>query len=151
MEYEFGVLVYRTYGDGMIMFNVKIDLTDQEVERIKGLIAKYEAEREEKDTYEDFVPEPSLLQILEEGDEELFDKFWWDNIYRPVFVKMLVNGIENGYIEKYPEDDFDYDNEDDFDDIQDMYSDAFGFIDLEHSSCCLCEIPEEWKKPVPEF
>lgn len=151
MEYEFEVLVYRTYGDGMIMFNVKIDLTDQEVERIKGLIAKYEAEREEKDTYEDFVPEPSLLQILEDGDEELFDKFWWDNIYRPVFVKMLVNGIENGYIEKYPEDDFDYDNEDDFDDIQDMYSDAFGFIDLEHSSCCLCGIPVEWKKPVPEF
>jgi len=150
MEYEFEVLVYRTYGE-MIMFNVKIDLTGQEVERIKGLIAKYEAEREEEDTYEDFVPEPSLLQILEDGDEELFDKFWWDNIYRQVFVKMLVDGIENGYIEKYPEDDFDYDNEDDFDDIQDMYSDAFGFIDLEHSSCCLCGIPVEWKKPVPEF
>jgi hypothetical protein len=32
-----------------------------------------------------------------------------------------------------------------------MYSDAFGFIDLEHSSCCLCGIPVEWKKPVPEF
>jgi hypothetical protein len=55
---------------------------------------------------------------------------------------MLVNGIENGYIEKYPQDDFDYDNEDDFDDICDMYSDD---IDLEHSSCCICRIPEEWK------
>ena len=42
----------------------------------------------------------------------------------------------------YDEDDFDYDNEDDFDDIQDMYSDD---IDLEHSSCCICRIPEEWK------
>ena len=45
-------------------------------------------------------------------------------------------------IEKYPQDDFDYDNEDDFDDICDMYSDN---IDLEHSSCCICRISEEWK------
>jgi hypothetical protein len=60
----------------------------------------------------------------------------------PSFVKMLENGIENGYIEKYPQDDFDYDNEEDFDDIQDMYSDD---IELEHSSCCICRIPEDWK------
>ena len=140
MEYKFEVKVYMTYDDEMI--TVKIDLTDQEVERIKLLIAKYEAERVKEDTHGEYVPETSLLQILEEGDKDLFRKFWWDNIYRPVFVKMVVNGIENGHIEKYPQDDFDYDNEEDFFDIQDMYSDD---IDLEHSSCCCCRIPEEWK------
>lgn len=96
--------------------------------------------KEEPADPEEYVPATSLLQILQEGNKDLFNKFWWDHIYRPVFVKMLVNGIENGHIEKYPEDDFDYDNEDEFLDIQDTYSED---IDLEHSSCCICKIPEE--------
>lgn len=140
MKYKFQVMVALTYKDEDI--EVEIDLSDEEVETIKALIAAYESKKEDPADPGEYVPETSLLQILEQGNKDLFYKFWWDAIYRPVFVKMLVNGIENGHIEQYPQDDFDYDNEDDFEDICDMYSDD---IDLEHSSCCCCKIPEEWK------
>lgn len=139
-KYKFKVMVALTYKDEDI--EVEIDLSDEEVETIKSLIAVYESKKEEPADLEEYVPPTDLLQILEDNDKKLFDKFWWDTIYPHVFIKMLVNGIENGYIEKYDEDDFDYDNEDDFDDIQDMYSDD---IELEHSSSCICRIPEEWK------
>ena len=140
MKYNFLVMVALTYKDEDI--EVEIDLSDEEVKTIKALIADYESKKEKPADPEEYVPETSLLQILQEGNKELFDKFWWDTIYPRVFIKMLVNGIENGYIKKYPEDDFDYGNEDDFDDIQDMYSDD---IDLECSGCCICRIPEAWK------
>lgn len=139
MKYKFQVKVFMTYYDDEI--EVEIDLSDEEVKTIKALVADY-MKHQKPAVPEEYVPETSLLQILEQGNKELFDKFWWDTIYPRVFIKMLVNGIENGYIEKYDEDDFDYDNEDDFDDIQDMYSDD---IELEHSSCCICRIPEDWK------
>lgn len=140
MKYKFQVTVALTYKDEEI--EVETDLSDEEVNTIKDLIASYKSKKEEPVDPEEYVPETSLLQILEQGNKELFYKFWWDTIYRPVFVKMLINSIENGYIEKYDEDDFDYDNEDDFNDICDMYSDD---IDLDHSSSCICQIPEEWK------
>ena len=140
MKYKFQVMVALTYKDEDI--EVEIELSDEEVETIKSLIAAYEIKKEDPADPEEYVPETSLLQILEQGNKELFDKFWWDTIYPRVFIKMLINGIENGYIEKNDEDDFDYDNEDDFDDVQDMYSDD---IELEHSSCCICRIPEDWE------
>ena len=139
MKYKFQVKVFMTYYDEDI--EAEIDLSDEEVKTIKALVADY-MKHQKPAVPEEYVPETSLLQILEQGSKDLFDKFWWDTIYPHVFIKMLVNGIENGYIEKYPQDDFDYDNEDEFDDIQDMYSDD---IDLEHSNCCICKIPEEWK------
>ena len=138
MKYKFQVTVALTYKDEDI--EAETDLSDEEVNTIKDLIASYKSKKEDPTNPEEYFPETSLLQILEQGNKGLFDKFWWDSICRPVFVKMLVNGIENGYIEKYPQDDFDYNNEDDFFDIQDMYSDD---IDLEHSSCCICRFPEE--------
>ena len=139
MKYKHQVRTTQVYQDKEI--EAKIDISDEEVETIKATVTGYKSPKEKTVGRERNVPETSLLQILEEGDEELFDKFWWDTIYPRVFIKMLVNGIENGHIEKYSEDDFDYDNEDDFDDIQDMYNDD---IDLEHSNCCICKIPEEW-------
>lgn len=140
MKYNFQVMVAMTYEDENI--DVEIDLSDEEIETIKALVAAYKSKKEEPANPEEYVPETSLLQILQEGNKELFYKFWWDTIYPRVFIKMLVNGIENGYIEKYPEDDFDYDNEDEFFDIQDMYSDD---IVLEYSSSCICKIPD-WAK-----
>ena len=140
MKYKFQVMVAMTYKDEDI--EVMVDLSDEEVKTIKSLITTFESKKDDPADPEDYVPETNLLQILEQGNNELFDKFWWDTIYPRVFIKMLVNGIENDYIEKYDEDDFDYGNEDDFDDIQDMYSDD---IDLVYSSCCICRIPEEWK------
>ena len=139
MKYMFQVMVALTYSDKDI--EVEVPLSDKEVDKIKQLIAEKNIEEGPEDE-EEYVPPTDLLQILEDNDKKLFDKFWWDTIYPRVFIKMLVNGIENGYIEKYDEDDFDYDNEDDFDDIQDMYSDD---IELEHSSCCICRSPEDWK------
>ena len=140
VKYKFNVMVALTYSDKDI--EVEVPLSDKEVAKIKQLIAENNNIEEEPEDEEEYVPPTDLLQILDDNDKKLFDKFWWDTIYPRVFIKMLVNGIENGYIEKYDEDDFDYDNEDDFDDIQDMYSDD---IELEHSSCCICRIPEDWK------
>ena len=140
MKYKFQVKVFKTYFDDEI--EVKVELSDDEVSQIKKLVADYEDTKEQPADEESYVPETSLLQILEQGNKELFDKFWWDTIYPRVFIEMLINGIENGYIEKYDEDDFDYENEDDFLDICDMYSDD---IHIEHSSNCICRIPEEWR------
>ena len=139
MKYMFQVKVFKTYYDEDI--EVEVELTNDEVARIKELVASSTSTNEEPVDEDAYVPEPDLLLILEDGEPKLFKKFW-DAIMPPVFVEMLINGIENGYIEKYDEDDFDYDNEDDFDDIQDMYSDD---IELEHSSCCICKIPADWK------
>lgn len=124
MKYKFQVMVAMTYEDKDI--EVEVDLSDEEVSKIKQYVA-------------DYTPETSLLLILEEKDKKLFYKFWWDTIYPRVFIMMLENGIANGYIEKYEEDDFDYENPNDFDDICDMYSDD---IELEHSSCCICRCPK---------
>ena len=131
MSYKFDVMVALTYEDKDI--EVEIDLSDEEVSKIKQYVAESTASTVEKDE-EDYSPEPSLLLILEEKDKDLFYKFWWDAIYPRVFIMMLINGIKNGYIEKY--------EEDDFDDICDMYSDD---IQLEHSSSCICRIPD-WAK-----
>ena len=139
MKYKFQVMVALTYEDKDI--EVEIDLSNEEVAKIKQYVTESAASAVEKNE-EDYSPKPSLLLILEEKDKELFNKFWWDVIYPRVFIMMLINGIKNGYIDKYEEDDFDYKNEDDFDDICDMYSDD---IELEHSSCCICRIPEEWR------
>ena len=138
-KYKFQVMVALTHEDKDI--EVEVELSDEEVSQIKQYVAESSASTVEKNE-EDYAQEPSLLLILEKKDKKLFDKFWWDTIYPRVFVMMLINGIKNGYIEKYEEDDFNYENPDDFDDICDMYSDE---IELEHSSCCICRIPEEFK------
>jgi len=139
MKYKFQVMVALTYKDKDI--EVEVDLSDDEVSRIKKLVASSTSTNEEPVDEDAYVPETDLLQILEDNDEELFDKFW-DAIMPPVFVEMLINGIENGYIERHDDDDFyDY-HEADFDELYAMYGDD---IVLEHSSCCICKIPEDWK------
>ena len=139
MKYKFQVMVALTYKDKDI--EVEVDLSDDEVSRIKKLVAYSTSTNEEPVDEDAYVPETDLLQILEDNDEELFDKFW-DAIMPPVFVEMLINGIENGYIERHDDDDF-YDfHEADFDELYAMYGDD---IVLEHSSCCICKIPEDWK------
>ena len=114
MKYKFQVMVALTYEDKDI--EVEIELTDEEVARIKDLVATSAATDEESEDEENFVPEKSLLSILEENDSELFDKFW-DVIMPPVFVEMLINGFANGYIEKDAKDDFDDYHKADFDEL----------------------------------
>ena len=139
MKYMFQVKVFKTYYDEDI--EVEVELTDDEVARTKELVASSASTNEEPEDEEAYVPPMDLLQILEDNDEELFDKFW-DAIMPPVFVEMLINGIENGYIEQHDDDDFyDY-HEADFSELYAMYGDD---IELEHSSCCICKIPGDWK------
>lgn len=142
VKYKFQVMVALTYQDKDI--EVEVPLSDTEVAKIKQYVTESvePTDKHDEEDEDGYNPEPSLLLILEKKDKELFDKFWWDVIYPHVFIMMLTNGIENGHIEKYEEDDFDYENKDDFDDICDMYSDD---IELEHSSSCICKIPEDWK------
>ena len=142
-KYKFQVMVALTYQDEDI--EVEVPLSDTEVAKIKQYVTESvePSDKHDEEDEDEYNPEPSLLLILEKKDKELFDKFWWDIIYPRVFIMMLTNGIENGHIEKYEEDDFDYENKDDFDDICDMYSDD---IEIEHSCCCICKIPEDWKQ-----
>ena len=143
MKYKFKVMVALTYSDKDI--EVEVPLSDEEVTKIKGFVAAFIASRKNykhdpMDGFE-YVPPMDLLQILEDNDEELFDKFW-DVIMPPVFIEMLMNGFDNGHIEQHDDDEFDDYYEADFDEVYDMYGED---IELEHSSCCICRIPEDWK------
>ena len=136
MKYKFQIMVALTYSDKDI--EVEVPLSDKEVAKIKQLIAKNDNIEEEPEDEEEYVPPTDLLQILEDNDEELFDKFW-NVIMPPVFIEMLMNGFDNGHIEQHDDDEFfDY-YEADFDEVYDMYGDD---IELEHSSCCICKVPE---------
>ena len=136
MKYNFQVMVALTYEDKDI--EVEVELSDEEVARIKELVAASAATGDEPKDEDDYVPEPDLLQILEEEEPKLFEKFW-DVIMPPVFVEMLINGFDNGYIEKDVKDEFEDYHEADFDELYDMYGDE---MELEHSSCCICRIPD---------
>ena len=142
VKYKFKVMVAQTYSDKDI--EVEVPLSDAEVTKIKGFVAAFIASRknhkhDQMDGFE-YVPPMDLLQILEDNDKELFDKFW-DVIMPPVFIEMLMNGLDNGHIEQHDDDEFfDY-YEADFDEVYEMYSND---IELEHSSCCICRIPDYW-------
>ena len=136
MKYKFQVKVFKTYYDEDI--EVEVELSDDEVSRIKKLVASSASTNEEPEDEEAYVPPMDLLQILEDNDEELFDKFW-DAIMPPVFVEMLIDGFNNGYIEKDAKDEFDDYHEANFDELYEMYG---GEMELEHSNCCICRIPE---------
>ena len=137
-KYKFKVMVALTYSDKDI--EVEVPLSDKEVARLKQLIADNATTVEEPEDEEAYVPPMDLLQILEDNDKDLFDKFW-DVIMPPVFIEMLMNGFDNGHIEQHDDDEFDDYYEADFDKLYEMYGDD---IELEHSSCCICRIPEDW-------
>lgn len=51
--------------------------------------------KEEPADPEEYVPETSLLQILEQGNDELFDKLWWhtghvQRRHRPRTLQLLL-------------------------------------------------------------
>ena len=62
MSYKFDVMVALTYEDKDI--EVEIDLSDEEVSKIKQYVAESTISAVEKNE-EDYSPEPSLLLILE--------------------------------------------------------------------------------------
>lgn len=90
---------------------------------------------------EDFHIEIDLLMIFERRAPQLFDKFW-KVIMPPVFVELLINGVENyGNDFKLKEDNYSDYRKASFDELYAMYGET---IDIEHSSCCICKIPESW-------
>ena len=138
MKYKLEVKVALTYKDKDI--EVEVELSNEEVAKIKELVAKsIELQKGVLDE-DEFIFERDLLMILESIAPELFDKFW-DAIMPPVFVEVLINGFDNGYIEKHDDDEFDDYYKADFDVLYAMYGDE---MELEHSSCCICKIPEKW-------
>lgn len=145
MKYKFQVMVALTYVDKDI--EVEIDLSDDEVARIKELVAAdceghEEVEEAEVADEEDYGYESpqDLLQILEDNDPDLFDKFW-DEIFPPVFVECLIDGFENGLEEKHEDDHFRNYRKADFDELYDMYGDT---MELDHDTTCICRVPEEF-------
>lgn len=138
MLYKFKVTVFLTYKDKEI--EVEVDLSDKEVARIKELVAASVVNKEESTDEDDNVP-LDLLQILEDNDEKLFDKFW-DVIMPPVFVELLINAMNNfGNDMRLEEDNFKDYRKASFEELYDMYGDS---IDMDHSICCDCKIPEDW-------
>ena len=92
MKYKFQVKVFMTYYDDEI--EVEIDLSDEEVKTIKALVADY-MKHQKPAVPEEYVPETSLLQILEQGTDELFDKLWWhtghvQRRHRPRTLQLLL-------------------------------------------------------------
>ena len=138
MKYKFQVMVALTYEDKDI--EVEVELSDEEVAKIKELVSKSIELQKGLFGDDEFTYERDLLMILESGAPELFEKFW-NVIMPPVFVEMLINGFDNGYIEKDRKDEFDDYHDADFDELCTMYGED---IELEHSSCCICRIPENW-------
>lgn len=143
MLYKFKVTVFLTYKDKEI--EVEVDLSDKEVTRIKELVVDSAANRNESADEDDNVP-LDLLQILEDNDEKLFDKFW-DVIMPPVFVELLIDAMNNfGNDMRLEEDNFKDYRKASFEELYDMYGDS---IDMDHSICCDCRIPEDlYKRPV---
>ena len=136
MKYKFQVMVALTNEDKDI--EVEVELSDKEVAKIKELVTVNVSTEKQPQDEDDFVQEPDLLQILEDGEPKLFEKLW-DVIMPPVFVEMLIDGFNNGYIEKDAKDEFDDYHEANFDELYEMYG---GEMELEHSNCCICRIPE---------
>lgn len=142
MKYKFQVMVAMTNKDKDI--EVEVELSDNEVAKIKELVAASVVTEEKPQDEDDFVQEPDLLQILEDGEPKLFERFW-DVIMPPVFVEMLIDGFNNSYIEKNTKDEFDDYHEVDFDELFDMYGDE---MELEHSCCCFCIIPKAFGREL---
>ena len=139
MKYKFEVKVALTYKDKDI--EVEVELSDKEVTRIKELVAASVSTDDGPIDEDEYVPEKSLLSILEENDSDLFNKFW-NTIMPPVFIEILINGITNygSEIKKENDDFIDY-LKANFDDLYVMYGDD---IEIEHSCCCNCKIPKTW-------
>ena len=137
MKYKFQVMVALIYDDKDI--EVEVELSDEEVAKIKELVAKDCETRSKKKVDEDSYQSPQdLLQILEDNAPKLFSKFW-DVIMPPVFVEMLIDGMNNGYMEQSDDEEFGDYHKADFDELYAMYGEE---IELEHSSCCICKVPE---------
>lgn len=138
MTYNFDVAVFLTYRNKNL--KISIDLTDQQVKKIKKLVAEYKP-------YDKDIPvsKTSLLTILEEEAPSLFNKFW-KVIMPQVFLELLINGMKN-YGEDMRHDDDPVDNPENyrkipFKTLYEMYGDD---IEIDHSCCCLCKIPKEWR------
>ena len=142
MKYRFQVMVAQTHEDKDI--EVEVELSDEEVARIKELVAEdSEVRNKEKADEDSYQPPQDLLQILETNAPELFEKFW-EVIMPPVFVEQLIDAMANyGNGMKHGDDEFDDYREADFDELYDMYG---GDIELDHSSCCICKVPSTFGK-----
>ena len=128
MKYKFQVVIPLTYSDKNI--EVEADFTDEEATQIKEVIAN-NAERADE----------SLLPLLSDEAPELYDKFW-DAICRPIFLELLIDGMNNyGNDIRLDEDDIEDYREADFDKVFAMYSDS---IEIDPLNDCKCQIPEEW-------
>lgn len=127
-EYNFSVMVALTYRD--IDIEVPVELSDDEVSRIKALVSQADN------------IEGGLLYLLEKNDDELFEKFWDDAIFPRVFVEILCDGDRNGYIEIHEDDNFRNWRKAPFDELYKLYGDQ---IELDHDGNCLCRIPD-WAK-----
>ena len=139
MKYKFKVMVFVTYKDKDI--EIVIDLSDKDVSQIKELVSNGKKKKMELLGEDDFQIETGLLMILETRAPKLFNKFW-KIIMPPVFIELLIDGIENyGSDIKLEEDHFADYREASFDELYAMYGET---IDIEHSSCCICKIPESW-------
>ena len=130
-------IYYSPFDEEAIEFNVNIDLNDSEIQELRDLIDPV------ADLSQGLMPilMDKDMQLSEEGDVNgyyLFDKFD-DVIYPRLYIEILINGLNNGTIQKEKDDHFDDYYSADPEDLYDLYGPSV-FIDRD---ICICEIPQE--------
>ena len=130
---KFHIFIPQGFED--IGFDVEIDLSDSEKKEIRELV----------DPLDDL--DCGLMPLLEDKgicmsengeDYALYDKFS-DAIFYKVFVKILIDGLNNGYITKAVEDNYDDLHQVDSELLFDIYA---PYVNISTSDY-VCEIPEE--------
>ncbi len=150
MKYKLSVRIFLTYRDKDV--KVEVELSDEEVARIKELVAKdleeqKQVDGDDEDGEDDFVSPPDLLDILDRNSPELFDLLW-DVIFPKVFVESLIDGIKNyGELVRHEDDHYRSHRKVSFDELYEMYGDD---MEIDHYNDCICKIPRSWMPKNPK-
>ena len=132
MKYKFQAVIPLTYIDTDI--EAEVDLTDEEVSKIKEVIANNVESGDE-------ASDENLLQLLSDEAPELYDKLW-DAFFPSLFLELLIDGVNNyGSDVRLDDDNIEDYRKVDFDKLFDMYG---NHIEIDPLNDCRCKIPEEW-------
>ena len=136
MEYKFKVFIDGNWYYDDEEFERNIELSDTEVATIKELICKHYYEL----FFDDIdVLTPDLMMVLQEGPDDLYQKFY-DTIYPHVFFELFLRDEE---FEPNPGDeDREWDEDEDVDYLMETYGDGYDF-----DSAYIVYIPDEMMPP----
>jgi hypothetical protein len=132
---KFHIIIQQDFEDIGIEFDVEIDLSYSEKKEIMDLVAP------EADLDCGLLPllENRGICMSENGEDfPLYDKFV-ETIFPKVFVELLIDGLNNGYIKKVEEDKYDDLRQADPELLIDIYAPCVNLSTFDY----VCEIPDE--------